>query len=124
MMSVRTASVPLTLLLSICFVVSTAAAEENLKRTASWNWPELPIFEQHVLSYMDQVEANPQDRGKVDEYWQLNNEAVRGPDLLERLLGVGSLLDPRIGDLVNELSDPSRSPVQPSELPWLTADVR
>ncbi|MEO8270312.1 MAG: hypothetical protein ABI557_11375, partial [Aureliella sp.] len=49
--------------------------------------------------------------------------AERGPALLDRLLDVGGLIEPRIAELNTQLRSPAADPVYPGKLTWLTSDV-
>ncbi len=103
---------------------STAPAKNNeLQKTASWNWPEVTIYEEQLLSYLDQKSPPPALQAQVEDFWKNSSEAVRGPALLDRLLDVGGLIEPRIADLNVRLRSPTSQPVIPGELTWLTSDV-
>lgn len=99
------------------------AAADQLEKAATWKWPDVAAFEQHLDSYLDQLQAGDPARTKVLEHWKQTNEAVKGPALLERVLSTASLLEPRIADLVTRLNDPGTDPIVVKQLPWLSSDV-
>lgn len=99
------------------------AAVDQLEKAATWKWPDVAAFEQHLDSYLDQVQAGEPIRAKVLEHWKQTNESEKGPALLERVLSTTSLVEPRIADLVTRLNDPGSSPVVVKELSWLSSDV-
>ncbi len=102
---------------------STPAVSDELKKTASWNWPDVAIYEQQILSYLEQQSSVDGLQQKVEKFWQATQAAQRGPDLLDRLLDVAGLIDPRIAEVNLRLRSPESEPVYPGELTWLTSDV-
>ncbi|MCC6509675.1 MAG: hypothetical protein IT423_11240 [Pirellulaceae bacterium] len=99
------------------------AAADQLQKAASWKWPEVALIEQHLLSYLDQVQASPELRERVLEQWKLSSADIKGPALLERVLSAASIIEPRISELVAKLNDPAGEPVLVKQLTWLTSDV-
>ncbi len=100
-----------------------APAQRDLKKTASWNWPDVKIYEEQLLSYLEQ-RAVPNDlQARVQEYWDSTATDQHGPELLDRLLAVAGLVEPRIAELNLQLRSPDREPVAPGSLTWLTSDV-
>lgn len=97
--------------------------QESLTKSASWEWPEVANFEEHLLSYLDQLQADEPTRRQVDEFWNSTTTDQRGPALLDRLLNAASLVEPRIDALRLQLTDPSTVPMHPRDIPWLTSDV-
>lgn len=97
--------------------------DNNLSKTASWQWPVVAIYEQQLLSYLDQQQVSEELQGRVDEYWQQSREAVRGPAFMDRLLTVAGLIEPRIAELESHWDQAGATPVVPGDLPWLTSDV-
>ncbi len=102
---------------------SSINKSDDLRKTASWNWPEVTIYEEQLLSYLDQRNPSEAVQKQVEEYWKVSKGADRGPALLERLLDVGGLVEPRIAELNARLRSPTAEPVFPGELTWLTSDV-
>ena len=96
---------------------------DGLKKSASWNWPDVAVYEQQLLSYLDQHAASPELRQEVELFWKQSESAVRGPALLDRLLDVGGLIEPRIAELNAQLRSPAADSVYPGKLTWLTSDV-
>jgi len=114
-----------------CFALSTGRALESganqagdqLQKAATWQWPDIAIIEQHFLSYLDQVQAPAEVRTRVLEHWKQTAAQDKGPAFLERVLSTASLVEPRIAQLVEQLSDPQTAPVMPDQLSWLASDV-
>lgn len=104
-------------------VKTPAGDHDELQKTASWNWPDVAIYEEQLLSYLDQKSSSEAVQKQVEEFWKGTEKADRGPELLERLLDVGGLIEPRIAELNVRLRTPSALPVIPGELTWLTSDV-
>lgn len=96
---------------------------DRLQKTASWNWPEVGIYEEQLRSYVDQKSPSEAVQKQVEVFWKESEQAVRGPELLERLLDAGGLIEPRIAELNARLRSPTAQPVIPGELTWLTSDV-
>lgn len=96
---------------------------DALRKTASWAWPDAELYEQQLLSYLDQRDASPELRGRVESFWQQTKSASRGPELLDRLLDVGGLIEPRLAEINSQLRSPTAAPVYPGKLAWLTSDV-
>ncbi len=105
------------------FAQSPVDESPELKKVATWIWPNVEIFEEHLLSYIDQRSASEQQRQLVQQHWSESESQQHGPDFIERLLTAAGIVDPRIKDLHRELLDPSKRPVSPGDLPWLTTDV-
>lgn len=97
-------------------------AESELRKSASWQWPSVKVFEQHLLSYLDQRNASSEVRQAVRKAWE-SAETLRGPALLDHLLTVGGIIEPRIAAVSKQLQDPTAPPTHPRELDWLTSDV-
>lgn len=96
---------------------------DELRKAASWKWPELAHIEQHLLSYLDQVQAPESVRSKVLQHWKETADQIKGPALLERVLSTASLIEPRIAELVARLNDPQAELVVVQQLTWLSSDV-
>ncbi|MCR9293063.1 MAG: hypothetical protein NXI32_10120 [bacterium] len=120
---VALASLSLLLGLMPCLQGLPRASAEDLRKAASWNWPDASSYEALLLSYLDQAQLEGNEREEVVRSWTEQAELARGPDLLQRLLSTAGLIEPRIGELVTRLQDPGQRPVQPQQLPWLTSDV-
>ncbi len=95
----------------------------DLRKSASWNWPTVAIFEQHLLSYLDQRNEKTEIRDAVRKAWDATADQTKGPALLDRLLNVCSAIEPRVAQLNAQLSDPQSPVVHPRELEWLATDV-
>jgi hypothetical protein len=95
----------------------------DLQKSASWNWPDVAIYEQQLLSYLDQNAAPEEMRQSLEAYWDRTKDMRRGPDLLDRLLDAAGIIEPRISELSQQLRSPDVQPVLPGDLPWLTSDV-
>lgn len=102
---------------------SGAAAADQLEKAATWKWPDVAAIEQHLDSYLDQIQAGEAARTKVLEHWKQTVEASKGPALLERVLTTASLVEPRIAELVARLNDPGASQIVVKDVPWLSSDV-
>lgn len=103
--------------------VPQASKADGLQKTASWNWPDVAVYEQQLLSFLDQHAASPELRQRVELFWKESENADRGPALLDRLLDVGGLIEPRIAELNAQLRSTTADTVYPGKLTWLTSDV-
>ncbi|MEZ6134733.1 MAG: hypothetical protein R3C53_07475 [Pirellulaceae bacterium] len=128
------ASIGLLLVCSICIAapnpdVESGVAEAsprsstNLAKSATWNWPDVSAFEEQLISYLDQQSASSEVRSAVQEYWKNSAAAVRGPELLDRLLDASAIIEPRLAELISRLRSPGEELRPLGELPWLTSDV-
>ena len=97
--------------------------KDELRKAASWTWPNVSVFEQHLLSYMDQRNAPAATRDAVQLEWNASKEQIKGPALLDRLLSACGIIEPRIAELNVRLSDPTGPAIFPRDLNWLTSDV-
>jgi hypothetical protein len=111
-----------TLDLPRSFASGTVATDE-LQKAASWQWPDIALIEQHLLSYLDQRQASESTRKQVLDQWQQTSEQIKGPELLERILSTAALVEPRIADLLKQLNNPEAQPVLVKQLTWLSSDV-
>jgi hypothetical protein len=102
---------------------SAPTRKDELRKAASWAWPTVSIFEQHLLSFMDQRNAPTATRDAVQLAWNSSSDQVKGPALLDRLLAACGVIEPRIAALNLQLSDPTGPAVLPRDLPWLSTDV-
>lgn len=96
---------------------------DDLRKSASWEWPDAAIYEAQFLSYLDQHQANEAARKQVTQFWSDTSEEIRGPQLLARLLETAGLIEPRIDELTKQLNDPLFQPIHPRDIDWLTSDV-
>ncbi len=96
---------------------------DDLQKSASWNWPNVAVFEQHLVSYLDQLNAPAATREAVRRAWDESKDKLKGPALLDRLLEACGILEPRIAELNSQLKDPSGPVIHPRDLTWLTSDV-
>jgi hypothetical protein len=101
----------------------TANNSGDLRKSASWEWPSVKIFEQHLSSYLDQRNAGKATREAVRQSWDAANQQVKGPELLELLMKVGGIVEPRVAALHERLNDPTAAPVHVRELEWLGIDT-
>ena len=99
------------------------ARKDELRKSPTWSWPTVSIFEQHLLSYMDQRNAPAAARDAVRIAWDASSEQVKGPAFLDRLLSVCGIIEPRVAALNQQLTDPTGPAVFPRNLDWLTSDV-
>lgn len=95
---------------------------DKIKKAATWEWPNTASFDSHLSSFLDQRQANPDDRAKVEKLWS-TSKTLRGPELLDRLLDTCSLIEPRLAELVGQLRSVDSPLVAPKDIPWLTSDV-
>jgi hypothetical protein len=95
----------------------------DLQKSASWQWPEVVVYEEQIASYLDQQAASEALRAEVDAFWKATSPANKGPAFLDRLLDAAGLIEPRIAELSQQLRSPTGSLVYPGELGWLTSDV-
>lgn len=102
---------------------SGALPSDELQKAASWQWPDIALVEQHLISYLDQRQASESVRKQVLDRWKQTADMVHGPELLERLLSTCALVEPRIAEVATQLSDPQAKPVFVRQLSWLASDV-
>ncbi len=95
----------------------------QMEKAASWQWPQVALLEQHLVSYLDQVQAGKELREKVLQQWKLTADSLRGPALLDRLLNVSGLIEPRLNELVKQLQNPNAQPIALKQVSWLSSDV-
>lgn len=96
---------------------------DSLRKAATWKWPDLPLIEQHLISYLDQLQASESLRGRVLEHWKQTAPQTKGPALLDRVLASAAIVEPRIAEVVTRLNDPLAKPLLAKELAWLSSDV-
>lgn len=99
------------------------AEQDDLKKTAQWQWPEVRRFEEYLLSYMEDRGVDEDVREQVNAFWTQSVEQIRGPELIGRLISAAALIDPRIDALGEQLLSTTAEPIVPGELPWLTSDT-
>ncbi|MFK7736141.1 MAG: hypothetical protein AB8B50_08945 [Pirellulaceae bacterium] len=113
-----------TLIIALfCVLAPSLQAQDELAKSASWDWPSVSAFEAHLESYLEQNQASEEDRQNLSKIWSGMEDAERGPELLQRLLDSASVLDPRIAQLNKQLNDPGQPPIEPGSLDWLASDV-
>ncbi len=42
---------------------------DRIKKAATWEWPNTANFDSHLSSFLDQRQANAEDRAKVEKLW-------------------------------------------------------
>jgi len=99
------------------------APQDALRKTAGWQWPDVSLYEEQLLSYLEQKSPSADIQSQVQAYWKSTRSADRGPALLERLLDVAGMIEPRIAELNGRLRSTSTPPVIAGELTWITSDV-
>ena len=102
---------------------ASSTRKDELRKSATWAWPTVSIFEQHLLSFMDLRNSPQATRDAVQTAWNASNEQIKGPALLDRLLSACGVIEPRVAALNLQLSDPTGPAVYPRDLAWLTTDV-
>lgn len=102
--------------------VESPTRGSELKKEAGWSWPDVSVFEQHIVSFMDVRDVGQDTRDDVVEFWSMTAERDSGPAFLERLLGAAALIDPRFDSVNRRLFSPESAPLFPGDLPWLTSD--
>ena len=107
----------------VCADELNDGARNELRKEASWDWPNVLVYEEQLLSYLEQRQADEAIRTQVVQFWRDTADAMRGPDLLTRLLDAASIVDPRIGELRDQLQDPRSQAFHPRDKEWLTSDV-
>ncbi len=103
--------------------ITSKSAINELKKNASWQWPDVTVYEQQLLSFLEQQATIDELRPKVEQFWRATQASQHGPELLDRLLDVAGLIDPRIAEVTLRLRSAQGEPVFPGELTWLTSDV-
>ena len=102
---------------------TSPASTGELEKAASWQWPDIALIQQHLISYLDQRQASEELRRRVLEHWKSTAPQVLGPALLERVLSTASLIEPRVAAVVGQLNDPQAKPILVQELTWLSSDA-
>ncbi len=97
--------------------------QQAFQKEASWNWPEMSLFEEQMLSFLDQQQADAEVQEAVSRHWQETQSQQNGPAMIDRLLTAAAFVDARIEQLVDVLDDPSSVPPRPGELEWLSSDI-
>ncbi len=105
------------------FLSACSVFAGDLEKSASWRWPDVSVYEQHLASYLDQNQADDELRAKVEAHWTETAQQVRGPEFLDRLLSAAALVDIRLAELVAQQADYFARPIAPGNLEWLTSDV-
>lgn len=105
------------------FTPACRGDDQQLRRKAEWDWPGVDVYEQHLLSYLDQAQADETLKNRVFDFWNTSEEATRGPEFLDRLLRTAELIDPRIESIRRRLTNFDSPPVQPGDIPWLASDA-
>ncbi len=111
------------LLMLIAILANTGHADDQLRKSASWQWPDAQLYAEHLRSYLDQRQVDEPLLAQVEEYWLGSQQAAKGPELLDRLLVAAAMIEPRIEELHSRLQDPALRPTHPRDLDWLTSDV-
>lgn len=99
------------------------SGNQEFAKQATWQWPSVSNFEQHLVSFIEQRQLTPERRGKVLDVWLEGKNRQRGPELLERILITAGVVEPRVSEFIGQLNDLSLPPVNLGSLDWLTTDV-
>lgn len=110
------------LALQITQLATCNASEGELRKAATWNWPGLALYSDHLSSYLDQLQTAVETRAQVQEAWN-TGATLKGPELLEHILDTAGKAEPRIAELSSILRSPESNLTAIKELPWLTSDV-
>ncbi len=101
---------------------SQSTDSEKITKVASWDWPKSSSYDTLLASYLDQRQASPADRSKVEQFWK-SAEGLKGPALLDRLLDTCSIVEPRLAELASALRSIDSPISAPKDIPWLVSDV-
>ncbi len=101
------------------------ASSDALQKEAAWNWPELRVFQEQLASYLDLSNATAEQRSAVQQAWNDLNAAQRGPEVLNRLLTVCGIVDPRVTQSLARLNslETSQAIQEFVALKWFDAKV-
>ncbi|MCA9131085.1 MAG: hypothetical protein KDB22_28570 [Planctomycetales bacterium] len=102
---------------------SVALGEESLRKAATWQWPDVGLYEEMLLSYMEQRQLSEVQREQIVGFWESTREQLRGPAFLDRLLQAAAMIEPRLGEINDRLYSLEGPAVAPGEFDWLTSDV-
>ncbi|RMF41611.1 MAG: hypothetical protein D6753_09315 [Planctomycetota bacterium] len=94
-----------------------------MRKTAQWDWPAATVYQEFVVSYLEQQQASEEVRRRVESYWPADVRGLRGPELLDRVLASGAAVDARVNEVLVRLADPLALPPAPRDLPWLATEV-
>ncbi|GIX00642.1 MAG: hypothetical protein KatS3mg111_3974 [Pirellulaceae bacterium] len=103
--------------------VDTGGRVSGFQKTAQWQWPDPAVYQELMLSYMEQRQTPEATRRQVAQRWETASGPLRGPLLLDLLLDCGAILDERVRAVVQLLRDPQQEAMRPHELPWLNSEL-
>jgi tetratricopeptide (TPR) repeat protein len=87
------------------------AAEGELDKAASWNWPTFANIQNQLDSYLDLINVPGEKREIVSEKWESGLPDMAGPAALDHLMEIVTLVEPRLSDLVDRLSGKNNEPI-------------
>ncbi len=104
-------------------LADAGAPEEEFRKTASWDWPSPVVYQEFVVSFLEQKQASEEVRRRVESYWPADVRALRGPELLDRVLASGAAIDGRVAEVAAQLARHEAIPPAPRDLPWLATEI-
>lgn len=97
---------------------------DKISRSASWQWPSAVSYQTYLDSFLDQRQVTADVRLTVQRaFGEANANGLRGPELLDRLLDISGLVEPKLAELVGQFRSIESVLVPPKDIPWLTSDV-
>ncbi len=124
-----------TALVCLCLIFSSTlfAAEAELRKAASWQWPPLKKIESQLKTWLEQQPKTWQPREAIEEQLSRAGNVSNGPQFLEHFLSTIAMLDERfqrvIGVESGSSNDSNGSSIDISWLdestePWIRANLR
>lgn len=110
------------------------ASDLELRKTASWKWPDRAQIDQSLAEFIDQKTDLAQSKEKITGRWISSPTDLYGPPLFDSLLAVLALSDSRLDRLFSQLDQTGAdansaasadlSWMDSSLPPWIQANVQ
>lgn len=76
----------------------------GLTKDPTWKWPSVADFNEQLQSYLDLFQVPPAKQEQIQTIWHDKLPDESGPDFLNHLVNVASLVDPRVAAVQEQLA--------------------
>jgi hypothetical protein len=115
----------LILFLSVAGVGLADDANPELKKEATWTWADIGITGEQLRSYLDLAQVSQEQRALIEQAWVSGMPKEPGPQLLDHVLNISSMVDPRVAQFLAKLNQASHAGDSAglSDLTWMDSKI-
>jgi hypothetical protein len=105
-----------------CGIGVAADVDGKISRTATWQWPDATGIETKLDEWMTSRSLTPERQLELLKVWIDPAVPASGPNTLDRLIQVLTLVEPRIAESLNSIAPDQEAKGTP-DLAWLDSEL-